>query len=134
MPVSIKRFVISLSLQRFLFSRYSLSPERKILRVIVTSVYSVGKIPFVLWITRETSAIPIGFLLFVPLKITFSILSLRSVPLFCSPRHHLIASTIFVLPQPFGPTIEVIPSLKLITVFCANDLNPKISSLDKYNL
>jgi hypothetical protein len=39
-----------------------------------------------------------------------------------------------VLPQPFGPTIEVTPSLNFIGVFCANDLKPNISSFDKYNL
>jgi hypothetical protein len=38
-----------------------------------------------------------------------------------------------VLPQPFGPTIEVTPLLNLIGVFCAKDLKPNISSFDKYN-
>ena len=118
----------------FLFRRYSLSPERNILLVIVTSVYSVGSIPLLLCIVRETSAIPMGFLEVVPLKITFSILSLLKAPLLCSPRTHLIESTILVLPQPFGPTIEVTPSLKFTLVFCAKDLNPSISSLDKYTL
>ena len=88
--------------------------------------------PFVFSIMSETSAIPIGFLVEVPLKITFSILSLRNVLLLCSPRHHLIASTILVFPQPFGPTIEVTPSWNFIGVFCAKDLNPNISSFDKY--
>ena len=70
-----------------------------------------------LCIVSETSDIPIGFLVAVPLKITFSILSLLKAPLRCSPRHHLIASTIFVFPHPLGPTIDVIPSLKCIVVF-----------------
>jgi hypothetical protein len=39
----------------------------------------------------------------------------------------------FVFPQPFGPTIEVTPSLNFIEVFCAKDLKPNISSFDKYN-
>ena len=89
----------------------------------------------VLSLTRvsEISAIPIGFFDAVPLKITFSILSLRSILLFCSPRHHLSASTIFVFPHPFGPTIAVMPSLNLISVLLANDLKPNISIPDRYN-
>src|SRR5690606_6953450 len=117
----------------FLLRRYSLSPERKILLVIVTSEYSVGRMPLLFSIVKDTSAIPIGLRLAVPLKITFSILSLRSAPLRCSPRHQRIASTIFVLPQPLGPTIDVTPLLKVTFVFCAKDLNPNISSLDKCN-
>ena len=96
------------------------------------SVYSVGSLPLMFCIVSETSAMPIGFLADVPLNITFSILSLRSILLFCSPRHHLIASTILVLPQPLGPTIAVIPSLNFISVFWANDLKPNISMPDKY--
>ena len=117
----------------FLFSKYSLSPDLKILRVIVTSEYSVGRIPLSLTKVREISDIPIGLLLRVPLKITFSILSLRKVLLFCSPNTHLIPSMMLVLPQPFGPTIPVIPLLKLIIVLLAKDLNPNISNLDRYN-
>ena len=94
-----------------MLSRYSLSPERKILRVIVTSEYSVGRIPLSLTSVIETSDIPIGLRWRVPLKITFSILSIRSVVVFCSPRTQRIASTIFVLPHPFGPTIPVMPLL-----------------------
>src|ERR1035438_7363022 len=90
MPVSINRLVISFRRQMFLFRRYSLSPDLKILRVIVTSEYSVGSIPLLFSIVNETSAMPIGFLFDVPLKITFSILSLLKVPLLCSPTHHLI--------------------------------------------
>ena len=108
-PVSIKRLVISFKRQRFLFKRYSLSPERKILLEIVTSEYSVGRIPLLFSIVSETSDIPIGLRVAVPLKITFSILSERSVLLFCSPKHQRIASTILVLPHPLGPTIAVNP-------------------------
>ena len=65
-----------------------------------------------------------GFFFLVPLKITSSILVDLKVEAFCSPSTHLIASTIFVLPQPFGPTIEVTPSVKLSSVLSGNDLNP----------
>jgi hypothetical protein len=117
----------------FLFRRYSLSPDLKILRVIVTSVYSVGRTFLSLTNVSEISAIPIGFFKRVPLNITFSILSLRNVLDFCSPNTHLIPSTIFVLPHPFGPTIPVMPLVKFIKVLLAKDLNPNISNLDRYN-
>jgi len=61
-----------------LFSRYSLSPDRYTRRPIVTWVYSDGRIPFVFSITSDASAIPRAFRALVPLKMTSSILSLRS--------------------------------------------------------
>jgi len=39
-----------------------------------------------------------------------------------------MASTIFDLPLPFGPTIAVKLAGKENTILLANDLNPKISS------
>ncbi len=42
--------------------------------------------------------------------------------------HHNIASTMFDLPQPFGPTTAVIPSPKRNDVLSMNDLKPWISS------
>ena len=41
-----------------------------------------------------------------------------------SPITHLNDSTIFDLPQPFGPTIPVNPSSIKKLVLSANDLNP----------
>jgi hypothetical protein len=38
-----------------------------------------------------------------------------------------MASTMFDLPQPFGPTIDVIGSGNEIDVLSTKDLNPKIS-------
>jgi hypothetical protein len=70
----------------------------------------------------------------VPLKITFSIASDLKTDVFCSPKAHLIASTIFVFPQPFGPTIAVNPSENLNGVFWAKDLKPVMSTEDKYML
>ena len=45
----------------------------------------------------------------------------------CSPITQRMASTMFDLPQPFGPTIDVIGSGKEIDVLSTNDLNPQIS-------
>ena len=65
-----------------------------------------------------------------PLKITSSIFELLNLLVFCSPKTHLIASTIFVLPQPLGPTIPVIPELNRTVSFFAKDLKPKISNFE----
>ena len=45
-----------------------------------------------------------------------------------SPIHHLKASTIFDLPQPFGPTIPVKPSSINKVVLSKKDLNPDNSN------
>jgi len=77
----------------------------------------------------DTCAKPPGFRLFVPLKITLDIWSSRNSLLFCSPSTHRIASTTFDFPDPFGPTIPITSSEKLITVSFAKLLNPFISRL-----
>jgi hypothetical protein len=47
----------------------------------------------------------------------------------CSPNTHEIASTTFDLPQPFGPTMQVVPEpLNVTTVRSQNDLKPTIST------
>ena len=48
----------------------------------------------------------------------------RNVLTDCSPNTHLTASTILLLPLPFGPTIQVIPLSKLSSILEANDLKP----------
>ena len=68
----------------------------------------------------------------VPLKITSCILSERSVEAFCSPKTQRSASTTFVLPQPFGPTIAVMPGVNFTCVLTAKDLKPTTSICDKY--
>ena len=45
----------------------------------------------------------------------------------CSPSTHLIASTTFDLPDPFGPTTTVMPSGNSNRVRSAKLLNPKSS-------
>ena len=47
----------------------------------------------------------------------------------CSPSTQEMASTTFDFPQPFGPTIHVVPEpLKVTTVRSQNDLKPTIST------
>src|SRR6185369_8000565 len=112
------------------FNRYSDSPERYNLRVIVICEYSVGRMFFVLLMVRDTSAICCAERWLVPLKITFSIFSDRRALVFCSPSTQRIASTTLDLRQPLGPTIPVIPSSKLMTILSAKLLNPLISNFD----
>jgi hypothetical protein len=73
---------------------------------------------------RVTSAIPSGERLSVPLKMTSDISPPRSALAEVSPRTQRIESTMFDLPQPFGPTIPVTPSWNSSLVLSAKDLNP----------
>src|SRR5699024_12797553 len=73
---------------------------------------------------NSTSAIFSGFRLLVPEKMTSFIRSPRKVLADCSPITQRIASIIFDLPLPFGPTIAVTPWLNSNVVFSGNDLNP----------
>ena len=82
-------------------------------------------------ITSDTSAMPRGFRISVPLKITSSIFSLRKAFVLCSPSTQRIASTTLLFPLPFGPTMAVTPSGNSIRA-SANDLNPTISSDFRY--
>src|SRR5579859_1914679 len=103
---------------------YSLSPDRYMRRVIDTSVYSIGRAPSWLSIVRVTSARPSGARPAVPAKMTSSILPPRSALAPCSPRTHAIASTTFDLPEPLGPTTQVIPGSSFSVVAEAKDLKP----------
>src|SRR6185437_7490465 len=105
MPVSKNRSVISFSRHCTSFNRYSLSPVRYNLRVKVTVEKSVGRMFLVLSKVSDTSARLDALRLLVPLKITLSIFSDRSIRVLCSPNTHRIASTTLDLPQPLGPTI-----------------------------
>src|SRR5690606_1774563 len=83
---------------------------------------------------NETSAIPVGWRVSLPLKITSCMWLPRSALALCSPRHHRMASRMLLLPQPFGPTMEVMPFSSLTTVRSAKDLKPVISICLKYML
>ena len=74
-----------------------------------------------------------GLRLLDPLKITSLIEPVpRKVLTDCSPKTHLTASKILLFPEPFGPTIQVIPSLISNSILSANDLNPTALILFKY--
>jgi len=81
-----------------------------------------------------TSDSPIGGRLAVPLKMQSDIRSARSILWLCSPSTQEIASTTFDFPQPFGPTMHVIPlPLNVIGVFSQNDLKPSNSTLRSFS-
>src|SRR5229473_3245662 len=76
-----------------------------------------------------TSASPSGGRLVVPLKMQSAIRSARSDLWLCSPSTQEMASTTLDLPQPFGPTMQVVPDpLNVTTVRSQNDLKPRIST------
>lgn len=78
---------------------------------------------------RVTSARPSAARPDVPAKITSSILPPRSALAPCSPSTQLIASTTLDLPEPFGPTTQVIPGSRRSVVAEAKDLKPFIVSV-----
>src|SRR5512140_372355 len=85
--------------------------------------------PLSLSMVRVTSAMPIGLRRAEPLKITSSIASPRSCLALCSPMTQRMASEMFVLPQPLGPTTAVMPLPNDTSVASTNDLKPWRSSL-----
>ena len=103
---------------------YSLSPERKSVRVMVTSARSMGSLPDALSMVSETSARPSGGREDVPAKMTSSIFAERNDRGPCAPRTQVTASTTLDLPLPFGPTTTVIPGSNSSTVGSAKDLKP----------
>lgn len=74
---------------------------------------------------EETSARPSGGRPVVPAKITSSILPPRSDFAPCSPMTQESASTTLDLPEPFGPTTQVMPGSNRSVVAEAKDLNPR---------
>ncbi len=104
---------------------YSLSPLRNIRRPTVTSLYSMGRAPSVLSMVSRTSARPSGGRDGVPAKMTSDIVPPRSAFAPCSPSTHAIASTTLLLPEPFGPTTQVMPGSRCRVVELANDLKPR---------
>src|SRR5881394_624331 len=94
-------------------------------REIVTSLKSIGSAPSVLSIVSTTSARPSGGRPAVPAKMTSSIFPPRRDFAPCSPRTQAIASTTLDLPDPLGPTTQVIPGSKRRVVEEAKDLKPR---------
>src|SRR5580704_1343476 len=103
---------------------YSLSPERKSVRVMVTSARSIGSFPEALSMVSDTSARPRAARDEVPAKMTSSILAERNERGPWAPRTQVTASTTFDLPLPLGPTTTVMPGSNSSTVGSAKDLNP----------
>src|SRR5690348_15350693 len=81
---------------------------------------------------RVTSARPSGGREAVPAKTTSSILPPRRLLAPCSPITQANASTMFDLPDPFGPTTQVIPGSNRSVVAEAKDLNPRRVRLFTY--
>src|SRR6476620_2506457 len=111
---------------------YSDPPDRNIVRLIVTSAYSIGSAPSLLSIVSSTSARPSGGRPDVPAKMTSSILPPRSDFAPCSPITHASASTTLDLPEPFGPTMHVMPGSSRNVVEEAKDLKPRSVRLLRY--
>ena len=104
--------------------RYSLSPERYMRRVMATSLKSTGSTWSELSSTSETSATPTGLRAEDPEKMTSSMAWPRSCFALCSPKTQRMASEIFDLPDPLGPTMTVRPGSKTMCARSANDLKP----------
>src|ERR1700733_11612714 len=74
---------------------------------------------------RVTSARPKGARLVVPAKMTSSILPPRRLFAPCSPMTQDRPSRMLDLPEPLGPTTQVMPGSRRSVVAEANDLKPR---------
>src|SRR5579863_7115598 len=92
----------------------------------------MGSAPSVLSMVRVTSARPSGGREAVPAKTTSSILPPRRLLAPCAPITQANASPMFDLPDPFGPTTQVIPGSNRSEVAEAKDLNPRRVRLFTY--
>src|SRR5690242_15153881 len=79
-----------------------------------------------------TSARPSGGREVVPAKTTSSILPPRSDLAPCSPMTQERASTTLDLPEPFGPTTQVMPGSRRSVVAEAKDLKPRMVRFFRY--
>src|SRR5215207_6888058 len=94
----------------------------------------MGSAPSVLSMVSSTSARPRGGRPDVPAQMTSSILPPRSDLAPCSPITHARASTTLDLPEPLGPTMQVMPGSSSRVVEEAKDLNPLSVRLLRYNV
>src|SRR2546430_3263277 len=125
MPVSDNSSWMSSSRHVTPLSWYSDSPSRNSVRVIVTSVNSIGSSRAVLSMVSDTSDRPSADRSGVPAKMTSSMRPPRTVRGPWAPSTQATASTRFDLPEPFGPTTTVTPGSNSSTVLSANDLKPR---------
>src|SRR5689334_12345779 len=84
----------------------------------------MGRAPSPLSTVSVTSARPSGARPAVPAKMTSSILPPRRALAPCSPSTQAMASTTLDLPEPFGPTTQVMPGSSRNVVAEAKDLKP----------
>src|ERR1700739_110654 len=92
----------------------------------------MGRAPSLLSMVSVTSARPSGGREVVPAKTTSSILPPRSDLDPCSPINQERASTTVGLPEPFGPTTQVMPGSRRSVVAEAKDLKPRRVRLFRY--
>src|SRR5260370_16717651 len=85
----------------------------------------MGRAPSLLSMVSVTSARPSGGREVVPAKTTSSILPPRRDLTPCSPMTQDRASTMLDLPEPFGPTTQVMPGSRRIVVAAAKDFKPR---------
>src|SRR6202035_3413842 len=85
----------------------------------------MGRAPSLLSMVSVTSARPSGGREVVPAKTTSSILPPRRLLAPCSPITQERASRMFDLPEPLGPTTQVMPGSRRSVVAEANDLKPR---------
>src|ERR1700686_3437744 len=92
----------------------------------------MGRAPSLLSMVSVTSARPSGGREVVPAKTTSSILPPRRDLAPCSPITQDRASTMLDLPEPFGPTTQVMPGSRRSDVAEAKDLKPRRVRLFRY--
>src|ERR1700742_1613040 len=92
----------------------------------------MGRAPSALSMVSVTSARPSGGRDVVPAKTTSSILPPRRDLAPCSPMTQARASTMLDLPEPLGPTTQVMPVSRRNEVAEANDLKPRRVRLLRY--
>src|ERR1051326_1197963 len=92
----------------------------------------MGSTPSLLSMVSVTSARPSGGREVVPAKTTSSILPPRRDLAPCSPITQDRASTMLDLPDPFGPTTQVMPGSSRSVVAEANDLKPRNVRVFRY--
>src|SRR6266581_4130709 len=109
--------------QAFLFRRYSLSPVRYSRRLTATSLHGTERTPSLVKVS-STSARPTALREAEPWKMRSSMRWPRSDFALCSPSAQRTASLMLDLPQPFGPTMPVMPGRTFTTVRSAKDLKP----------
>src|SRR3982751_1775547 len=125
-PVSISRSLTSLRRTTLPLRRYCPSPPRKTRRPMTIRPSSAPGNERSVRRVRTHSAIPSGFRLSEPLKMTSSMVPPRRLLALCSPSTQVIASERLLLPQPLGPTMAVTPPAKRTSTESTKDLKPEI--------